>query len=820
METRGSNNNEVKAILSPVQRLLGEDFNPALLLIMIRKSFFWCVIILLVTTSSALIYLRYTPPTYEVNASLIVKSINTAQALDIENNLFQQRNSNLDIEKDIQIMKSNVIIDRVIDSLPLKVSYYRVGNILNEELYKNSPIQIEATVKESSWYDRPIRFRILSENEFAIAFASKDEDDYETFSFNKRYTNPAFDFIATINRNLFAGTATTDLESTYFFTLNSKQTVYNTIRNALIVAPSAPTIALLMRDRKPQKSADIVNKVCEEFIQYDKEKETESASLILDFIESQVDSISNDLREYEDEMTAFKQANGISIGNIEQDLSTQLKELKGKQDQYNFEYSTLEYYRNYFDQYQDSSRLLTGIVDDRYKSLSQNIVKLDELQTELKQLLLKLSPNNPEIINIKGQIEEVKLNLMQSILNSQQEVRKRSAEVDTEIARYLGDYSNVPGIQAEYIRLSRLSDLKEKYYLLLLDKKSAFSITKAGFVSDYTILKKADVPTKPISPNSPLIKLIGLLSGLIACFILIVVRYLLHHKILSVSEITRYSDAGLLGVIPKYLQHMSSSELVVNKNPKSVLSECFRSIRTNMEYVSTKKTEIQLIAVTSTVAGEGKTFIAVNLAGIIAVGGKKVILVDFDLRKPQLHKSFQVNNDKGMSNLITGRSDLAECIRHSEWENLDFITSGPIPPNPAEFIGSKQTDDLISKLKEMYDVVVMDTPPVGIVTDALHLIKQADVPLYVLRADYSSRNFINNVNFLVNDHGISKLSVVLNDMGEGASMYAYNYGYGSGYGYGYGGYGSRSYGYDYYSDETPAKKGFFMRMIAFVKALF
>lgn len=820
METKESKSTGANAILSPVQRLLGEDFNPALLLIMIRKSFFWCVIILFITTSSALIYLRYTPPTYEVNASLIVKSINTAQALDIENSLFQQRNSSLDIEKDIQIMKSNVIIDRVIDSLPLKISYYRVGNILNEELYKNSPFSIDVKVKEPSFYDRPIRFRILSEKEFAMDYLPNDDDAYEKYEFNRQYTGPAFDFTATLNHTYYSGAQTSGSESDYFFTINSKQFIYNNIRNALIVAPSVPTIALLMRDRKPQKSADILNKVCEEFIQYDKEKETESASLILDFIESQVDSISNDLRRYEDEMTKFKQANGISISSIEQDLNSQLKELKAKQDQLHFEYSTLEYYRKYFHKYQDSSRLLTGIVDDRYQTLSHNIGKLDELQTKRKQLLLKLSQNNPEIININGQIAEVKLNLLQSILNSQEEVKQRSADIENEINRYLGDYSNVPGIQAEYVRLSRLSDLKEKYYLLLLDKKSAFSITRAGFVSDYTILRKADVPVKPISPNSPLIKLVGLMSGLIACFILIIVRYLLHHKILSVSEITRYSDAGLLGVIPKYLQPMDGSKLVVNQNPKSVLSECFRSLRTNMEYVSALQSNLQMITVTSTVAGEGKTFIAVNVAGILAVGGKKVILVDFDLRKPQLHKTFHTGNEKGVSNLIIGKSSVDECIQHSEWENLDFITSGPIPPNPAEFIGSKKTDDLIRELKQRYDVLVIDTPPVGIVTDALHLIKEADVPLYVLRADYSSRNFLNNVNFLVNEHGISKLSVVLNDMGEGASMYAYNYGYGSGYGYGYGGYGSKSYGYNYYSDDQPGKKSMLARMISFVKSFF
>ena len=175
------------------------------------------------------------------------------------------------------------------------------------------------------------------------------------------------------------------------------------------------------------------------------------------------------------------------------------------------------------------------------------------------------------------------------------------------------------------------------------------------------------------------------------------------------------------------------------------------------------------MAVTSTVAGEGKTFIAVNMAGILAVSGKKVILLDFDLRKPQLHKAFALENQKGVSTYIIGKYELSQCIQHSEWENLDVLTSGPLPPNPAEFLLSPKTFDLIDTLKKEYDVVVLDTPPVGIVTDALGLIKLAHYPLYVVRADYSSRSFLNNINYLVEEHQVKQLSVVLNDMGEGAS---------------------------------------------------
>src|ERR1043165_3758387 len=186
---------ESRIILSPMQRLLGEDFNPALLMIMIRKSLVWCVVIMLITISAALVYLRYTYPTYEVTASLIVKPINTAQALDIQNNLFQAKNSNLDIEKDIQIMKANVIMDRGIDSLKLQIAYYHAGKFLNEELYKNNPFIVRVTDVNGNFYDRPIHFRLLDGGSYQLNFASEGKENWQTFEFGKHYETKYMSFI-------------------------------------------------------------------------------------------------------------------------------------------------------------------------------------------------------------------------------------------------------------------------------------------------------------------------------------------------------------------------------------------------------------------------------------------------------------------------------------------------------------------------------------------------------------------------------------------------------------------------------------------------
>src|SRR6185503_20780579 len=234
---------ETKIILSPMQRLLGEDFNPALLVIMVRKSLVWCIVIMLFTISASLVYLRYTKPTYEVTASLIVKPINTAQALDIQNNLFQAKNSNLDIEKDIQIMKANVIMDRVIDSLNLQIAYFHAGKILNEELYRNNPFIVRVTQVNDNFYDRPIQFRVLDGIKYQLNFGADGKENWQTFEFGKHYVTRFMQF--TITTNLKAAETESLSSSEYFFIVLNPSTLYGRLRSGLQIAPNVPTIGLV-----------------------------------------------------------------------------------------------------------------------------------------------------------------------------------------------------------------------------------------------------------------------------------------------------------------------------------------------------------------------------------------------------------------------------------------------------------------------------------------------------------------------------------------------------------------------------------------------
>lgn len=394
---------------------------------------------------------------------------------------------------------------------------------------------------------------------------------------------------------------------------------------------------------------------------------------------------------------------------------------------------------------------------------------------------------------------ERKLNNSISALNS------KIKEIDQ-------NFMDLPSQEIEYARLERVYNSNEKYYTMLLEKRTEYAISKAGFVSETRVLQRARIPMEPISPNPLIIYLAGASLAIFVILLMIAIRYLTHNEITDVSDLARQINPsiGLLGIIPKYSKNIPMSQLIIDKNPKSVMAEAFRSIRTNLDFFDSESDK-KVIAVTSTISGEGKTFVAINLGGIIAFGGKKVIILDLDMRKPRIHKGFNTTNEYGISTLLSGRDQLGNIIKKSELEGLHFITAGPVPPNPSELIINGRLQETLKLLKEQYDVIIIDNPPVGLVTDGISNLKLADYPIYVFRSEYSKKNFVFNVNRIFAENKIKNLTVVLNGMDLNRPRYGgYGRGYGYTYGYGYG-YGSSSNGSGYYADDEEDDRKGFMR---------
>jgi capsular exopolysaccharide synthesis family protein len=420
------------------------------------------------------------------------------------------------------------------------------------------------------------------------------------------------------------------------------------------------------------------------------------------------------------------------------------------------------------------------------KEITQSIQKL---LREKEDLLYAVTPSSENIKQVNYQIENQKRLLLETLDAVRMKYRTKYKSLLERTSDYKSRMVKSPEDEVEFSRLNRLYSISEKYYTLLLEKKTEFSISKAGYVSKNIILEKATGLGTLVSPNRKNALLIAFLAALLLSLALVFIRYLFHDKIYSLNDIARYStgNVGLLGVIPKYENDIPVSQLIVDKNPKALISEAFRTLRTNLGFLDSRP-GTKVVSITSTISGEGKTFVAINIAGVLAFTGKNVVIIDLDMRKPKIHKGFGVSNNIGMSTILTGNTPIEDCFMNSPMDNLKFITAGPSPPNPSELILSAKLDEILEYLKTKFDYIVIDNAPVGLVTDGIATIQRADYPIYVFRAGYSRKMFTQILDRLKNESNVKNLSVVLNDVDVSRRIYSYNYGYGYGYGYGTGYY--------------------------------
>ena len=381
------------------------------------------------------------------------------------------------------------------------------------------------------------------------------------------------------------------------------------------------------------------------------------------------------------------------------------------------------------------------------EQLKINIDELNQLIID-NQLLLSSYKENTQAYRIKKQ----RINYLKGEITNMMEVFRKNYNDElnslyTRKLELLKNFESLPSKGTEFNKYKRAFDLEEQVYLSLQQKKTEFEIAEAGTKPDFVILSSASLPHEPIYPNTLLVYAIGAVAGFVLSLLFIGVKYLLHNKITSQVELEKISLAPILGAIPYYKDaDLHLSNLVIDKNPKSGITEAFRSIRTNMEFMRPNQKN-RVISVSSTISSEGKTFISINLGAIIAMSNLRVIIVDIDLRNPNIHHAFdEENTTRGVSTILINKNAIADCIRKTELDNLDFLAAGPKPPNPAELILSTEFDDMVERLKEQYDVVILDTPPVGLVTDGILVMKKVDLPIFVVRADYSKKSFIYNIN--------------------------------------------------------------------------
>jgi tyrosine-protein kinase Etk/Wzc len=776
------------------------EFDLGLFIHICRKSFWWVFLCIALALAGAAIYLRYTPYTYESKA--VIQLAEEQQPDELLGVAAPEHNN--EPEAKVELLRSKLLISRTVNKMPLRVSYFAKGEILTAQHYLSSPYQVDVLeLTNVLIQDKQIQIAFESQDQFTIAYDGKV---FEHCVIGKEISTPDFKILVGISdwEELFQS----DQEYDLYFVFNSTNSLvaqfYDHL-NVRILNSTAKTIEISLKDNNPYLARDFVRAHSTEFILFDLEKRRKSDDNVLSFLDEQIDTVYANLKRTEVQLNSYKQINKIN------DLDGTSQMYLGRLSEYDSEILQTQMEERLLNDVEVLTKkssndveiynLIPLVAGSKYEgALSGLLSKLHDQMLALDETLLSHTTDHERVKTLRKQIDIQKRVILQTIEALRDQITSRKRALDGKLAQLEGEYYAIPQKELEFARLQRLSAINEKYYTLLLEKSIEYKISKEGFVSNNQILDEAKTPAMPISPKKNLVLLTFVLFGVVLSFIIVTLRYLMHNEISTLNEIIKHSNGRMhsLGIIPKYKEEVPVSMLLVDQNPRSLMAESFRSVRTNLQFLNAERSKTS-IAVTSTISGEGKTFVSLNLAGIIAFGEKKVIVCDLDMRKPKIHKGFNAPNDKGMSTLLIGKHSMDECIQKSTLANLDYITAGPVPPNPSELIISKRMDAIMEQLLERYDYVIFDTPPVGLVTDGVSLLKKVDIPVYVFRAEYSQKPFIQVADKLINENLIN-LNVILNGVDLDRNRYTYRYSYGYGYGYGHGSAG-------YYDETSTRKKG-------------
>jgi tyrosine-protein kinase Etk/Wzc len=778
---------------------LNSALDVTLIMHLIRKFKWIFTGMLIISGLIAFLYLRYSQPVYESKAVLQINDNKTEQLLQLDG---ISQNDNI-LAEAIEQIHSKVFLKRIVEKLDISVSYYSEGTFKNNELYHSSPFLLKLNLKNKGLEGVPIYVELnnnLDGGNINVAGRSM------SFKINSWLKNQDFDINIYLNPKMDALAIRKSIASNkaFYFLVRDLNTVTNELQSNLevkIVNDLAKTILIKVKDVNSQKVVDLVNTIAEEFLTYDVERRSESSRNILDFIDTQLSIVYNDLKNTESDLKRFKQEKNID--NNTQKISSDLMRVSTIEDQL----LKVEMEEKIIGEVQanitknksiDIYQLISIISGTEYENMIKDVVQnIQRLLSQKENLLYSVTPNAENIKQINYQLDMQKKLLIESLDAVSLRYKTKYKNLLEKSFDFKNKLDYLPEDEVELSRLNRLYTISEKYYTLLLEKKTEFSISKAGYVTKNIILEKAVGSGAKVFPNSKTIIIIAILSCTLIILLILVVIYFTHFKIYSIHDVMKYSPQGvsLIGVVPKYFSEIPVSQLIVDKNSKSIISEAFRTIRTNLSFIDNTPGS-KVVSVSSTISGEGKTFVSINIAGILALTGKKVVLIDLDLRKPKIHMGFGVSNEIGMSTLLTGEFSLSECFNETSLANLKFITAGPTPPNPSELILRDRLVQIISELKAMFDYVVIDNAPVGLVTDGIEILRKSDYPIYVFRANYSEKSFVQNMIRLKSENQISRLTAVLNDMDLSKKLYGYNYGYNYGYGYGAG----------YYTDDLKDRK--------------
>lgn len=765
----------------------------------------WFVASVLICLIGAWGYLYFQIPVYQVSASIIIKDDKkggNSGSADLENlGLGGVITSAQSIDNEIEVLRSKTILKEVVNSLELYITYYDEDEFPRQEMYKTSPVVVNLTAQEADKLSNAalIDMKLASDGGLDVNLKVGLNE------YNKRFDKlPAVfptnvgTFGFTLRDSLSNGQVEGQKEVRHISAVVSQPFgVAKGYQWALTIAPtskatSVATVSLI--NTNIQRGQDFINKLMEMYNRNTNNDKNEVAEKTREFINERIKIIDEELGNTEEKLETFKRNAGLTDISSDAQLAVSgnaeyEKKRVENGTQINLVRDLAKYINNPLNEYEVLPSNI-GLTDN---GLTTQLERYNELVIERKRLLRTSTENNPMIINLDMSIRAMKANVKAAIDGTLQGLLIVKADLDREASRFSRRISDAPGQERQYVSIARQQEIKAGLYLMLLQKREENAIMLAATANNAKIIDEPVAEGGPVSPKPKMIYMIALVLGVGLPVGIIFLTSLTKFKIEGRGDVEKLTRLPIVGDVP--LTGEKNGSIAVFENQNNLMSETFRNVRTNLQFMLGNGQKV--ILVTSTVSGEGKSFISANLAISLSLLGKKVVIVGLDIRKPGLNKVFNISRkEQGITQYLSNpEKNLMDFVQASDVsKSLYILPGGTVPPNPTELLARDGLDKAIETLKKNFDYVILDTAPVGMVTDTLLIGRVADLSVYVCRADYTRKAEFTLINELAENNKLPNLCTVINGLDLQKRKYGYYYGYGK---YGkYYGYGKR-YGYGY-----------------------
>ncbi|HEX2533746.1 MAG TPA: polysaccharide biosynthesis tyrosine autokinase [Chitinophagaceae bacterium] len=728
----------------------------------------------------AWLYLRYTAPMFSATGSMVIRDEKTSGGQGDRLDELIMADGTKNIQNEIEVLRSRPLMQRVVQALGLNLTYTAKGNIKDQNVYRAAPFYLEI-------------FELADSNAFSLHFNVEGSvirmvNETQPIRFGQVFKNEHGVFRFNRIPHLSVGPE-------YEVQWHPTEAVAARLVSRLTVAPKQGTgiLVLSLESANPYFSADVINQLIREYQKATVEEKNENTRQALAFIDDRLGKVSREVDSITGRLLAYQQVNNlIDFDAQTSSYLTRVEEVDRQINEQRMQLQVTDMIDEYIRNRQNDFNTVPTTLGLEDPTLAALIASYNQAQLERKSLIdANIPPAHSLVQQKEEQIEKLRQNIRESLRSIRGSFQAVLGNLQQKSGSVQSQIRSLPEKQQNVIEIRRQQESKLAVYNFLSEKREESAIALASTISNTKMLEQATPNLAPVSPRPTNIRMLAVVIGLVLPALFIFVLEISNDKVTTRYDIEKITSATILGEVG---HSYSEDTLIVTSTNRSVVAEQFRILRSNLQYVLTNAPK-PVVMVTSSFSGEGKSFISTNIGAVMALTGKRTIILEFDIRKPKILSEMNMPKKPGLTNFLLGKSRLEDLpIPVPNYDNLFVLACGPIPPNPSELLLDPRLDDLFVFLKANFDCVIMDTAPVGMVSDAMTLSKYADCTLYILRQGHTYKKQIGLIDELHTQQKLPKISLILNDV-KLRSGYGY-YGYGR-YGYGYG------YGSGYFEEETP-----------------